>query len=231
MKLRVRFAKTGRVRFTSHRDVARMWERALRRAGLPVAYTAGFSPRPQISFGLALPTGCESVAEYLDVAFAEDVAPGPVLGLSAVLPEGVEVMACEPLEPGCGSLQEDVTSCSWEIAVPDTAPATLWRRVADVLACDTLPIERERKGRREADDLRPSVLSLSVLELHPAGAVLVAELGTRPRGVRPSELAGVMGVAFGLARRTSQWIERDGSRREPLAADAALAASGRERAS
>ncbi len=71
MRIRFRFSKLGKIRFTSQRDVARMWERALRRAGLPLAYTAGFSPRPQLSFGLALPTGCESLAEYLDVALDE----------------------------------------------------------------------------------------------------------------------------------------------------------------
>jgi radical SAM-linked protein len=67
MRVRLRFAKVGKVRWTSHRDVARMWERALRRIRLPLAYTQGFSPRPKVSFGLALSTGHESVAEYLDI--------------------------------------------------------------------------------------------------------------------------------------------------------------------
>ena len=71
-RLRLRFTKAGKIRFTSHRDVARMWERALRRSGLPVAYSQGFAPHPLLSFGLALPTGCESTAEYLDVT-ASDV--------------------------------------------------------------------------------------------------------------------------------------------------------------
>src|SRR5204862_7253907 len=75
VKLRIRFTKLGKVRFTSHRDIARMWERAFRRTGVALAYTAGFSPRPKISFGLALPTGHESVAEYLDVELAEDGPP------------------------------------------------------------------------------------------------------------------------------------------------------------
>src|SRR5205814_9079184 len=72
MRVRFRFAKLGKIRWTSHRDVARMWERAFRRVGLPLAYTQGFSPRPKVSFGLALPTGHESVAEYLDL----ELAPG-----------------------------------------------------------------------------------------------------------------------------------------------------------
>ncbi|MGH9152349.1 MAG: TIGR03936 family radical SAM-associated protein, partial [Acidimicrobiales bacterium] len=70
MRLRFRFSKLGKVRWTSHRDVARMWERAFRRVELRLAYTQGFSPRPRVSFGLALPTGAESVAEYLDVEVA-----------------------------------------------------------------------------------------------------------------------------------------------------------------
>lgn len=73
-RVRARFSKFGKVRFTSHRDVARIWERALRRAGVPIAYTEGFSPRPKLSFGLALSTGYESFGEYLDISLRE--APG-----------------------------------------------------------------------------------------------------------------------------------------------------------
>src|SRR5271156_1036582 len=98
MRIRFRFAKLGKIRFTSQRDVARMWERALRRARLPLAYTEGFSPRPQLSFGLALPTSAESLAEYLDVALdaeraAEagiDVAELPA-ALNPLLPEGIDI--------------------------------------------------------------------------------------------------------------------------------------------
>ncbi len=71
VKVRFRFTKLGKIRFTSHRDVARMWERALRRSLLPVALSQGFSPHPLLSFGLALPTGCESLGEYLDVRLEE----------------------------------------------------------------------------------------------------------------------------------------------------------------
>jgi hypothetical protein len=90
--------------------------------------------------------------------------------------------------------------------------------VGRVLDADSLPLQRERKGRHVVDDLRPSVLSL-VCTSDAEGAVLLAELGTRPRGVRPSELAQALGIELGLARRTCQWIERDGSRWEPLRAD------------
>jgi radical SAM-linked protein len=220
MKVRVRFTKVGRVRWTSHRDVARMWERALRRARMPVSYTAGFTPRPQLSFGLALPTGCESVAEYLDIAFDEPVAPSELAPrVSPMLPEGVAVVAAAVLEPGTNSLQEDVSSCTWEIRVPRVDSGELEVAIGHALVADSLPISRERKGRDVVDDLRPSVLALSCTGCDADGAQLVAELGTRPRGVRPSELAQALGVELGLARRTCQWIERDGSRWEPLRVD------------
>jgi radical SAM-linked protein len=225
VKLRIRFAKLGRVRWTSHRDVARMWERALRRARLPVAYTEGFSPRPKLSFGLALPTGCESEAEYLDVALREQVAVEEVTStFSSLLPEGVDVVAAQVLPEGAGSLQEEVTSCRWEIDVPLVDPDSLAAAIARVLGAEVLPVTRERKGRPVTDDLRPSVLALSSAGPHGRGTGLIAELGTRPRGVRPAELAQVMGIELGLARRTNQWIERDGSRWEPLATPAADAA-------
>src|SRR5439155_18331723 len=74
MHIRVRFQKLGKVRWTSHRDVARMWERACRRVRVPLAYTRGFSPRPKLSFGLALPTGAESLAEYLDMDLVDEAS-------------------------------------------------------------------------------------------------------------------------------------------------------------
>src|SRR5204863_3280661 len=116
VRLRARFSKLGKVRFTSHRDVARMWERALRRAVLPVAYTEGFSPRPKLHFGLALGTGHESLAEYLDIDLREepDLTTLPEQ-LSTQLPVGIDVTAAVPLAPGSPSLQEDVTSCTWRI--------------------------------------------------------------------------------------------------------------------
>ncbi len=121
-RVRIRFVKLGKIRWTSHRDVARMWERAFRRVQLPLAYSAGYSPRPKVSFGLALPTGHESVAEYLDVELVDptgttdlDVRPLPGR-LSAALPLGVDATAAEVIAPGTLSLQEDVTSCTWRWA-------------------------------------------------------------------------------------------------------------------
>lgn len=216
MRIRFRFSKVGKVRFTSQRDVARMWERALRKARLPVAYTEGFSPRPQLSFGLALPTCSESIAEYLDVALdpvRPETAAVAVDGLPSLLtpllPEGISVTQAAAVDPRIGSLQQQVTSCSWVMNFTGVTREVLAERTAALLEASVVPIRRERKGRQEDDDLRPSVLALSVPE-QAAGAAtvgwgldrraepgveLLAELATQPRGVRPRELlAGLSAV-------------------------------------
>ena len=219
-RLRLRFTKRGKVRFTSHRDVARMWERALRRSGLPVAYSQGFVPHPLVSFGLALPTGCESEGEYLDVRLGPS-RPGetPVAqlpaSLSALLPMGVDVTAAALVSEAEGSLQQEVGSCDWEMEVLGVPGEELQERVEKVLAAPILMIRRERKGRPTDDDIRPAILALSVGG--PDGH-LRAELATHPRGVRPADLVAALGtgVVPGRARRTHQWIERDGTRSEPL---------------
>src|SRR5688572_20982208 len=103
MILRVRYAKLGKVRFTSHRDTARIWERALRRARIPVVSTSGFTPRPRVSFGLALPTGAESIAEYLDVDVVDgelaNIEPGELPSrLDAASPHGFSAMLASVVE-------------------------------------------------------------------------------------------------------------------------------------
>jgi radical SAM-linked protein len=222
VKIRLRFRKMGKVRFTSHRDVARIWERALRRASLPVAYSEGFSPRPKLSFGLALSTRHESVAEYHDVEFRDvpDITALP-FQLTEQLPVGIDVTAAAPLAPGSPSLQEDVTSCSWRIEVPDLVPAEAGELVTAALAADELVVTRTRKGREVTDDLRPAVLTVTVAGPTERGTELEAELAVHPRSVRPAELLLALrpGLEEGRVVRTAQWIWRDGARLEPLLAD------------
>lgn len=220
MRVRFRFAKQGKVRFTSHRDVARLWERALRRAALPVARTEGFSPRPKVHFGLALSTAHESRGEYLDVDLIEgeavDLDALPAL-LTPLLPPGLTVEAAAVVDRRDPSLQQAVTSCSWEIEVADVGGAAgeLAGAVDVLLAAESLPVTRERKGKPVTDDIRPAILSLTA-----AGPVLMAELATQPRGVRPAELlaALVPPREEGRVCRTHQWIDAGGAKREPLTA-------------
>lgn len=221
MRIRFRFTKLGKVRFTSHRDLARMWERALRRARVPLATTEGFSPRPKVHFGLALSTGHESLGEYLDVDLVEgaEVEPATLPAeLSAALPVGVDVQAAAAVDRRTASLQQAVTCCTWRVEVVGVGPGGAAEAVDAALAADALPLARTRKGQEAVDDLRPYLRSLRLVGPTDHGVELEAELGTQPRTLRPSELVAVVfpGYEEGRVRRTHQWIEHDGARREPL---------------
>ncbi len=239
MRLRIQFSKLGKIRFTSHRDVARIWERALRRSGLPVAYSEGFNPRPRLSFGLALSTGHESDAEYIDVDLDPDrvseldVDALPEL-LSAQLPVGLTATAVVVVDRRLPSLQQAVTSCTWQIDVAETDLEGIGRAIERVLAADEIMVTRERKGKQVIDDLRPLVLTLAVdspiEEDGPAmqHGRLTAELGTQPRAVRVSELLAALDPPLTELRvhRLHQWIITDDHQRtDPLRVAAPVPAS------
>lgn len=234
-RLRVRFTKLGKIRFLGHRDLARVWERTLRRAGLHVAYSEGFSPRPRLAFGLALSTSYESLGEYLDIDLVElpdDLAALPGR-LSALLPEGIDVTAACVVSRSEPSLQQAVSSCSWLIDVVDVTPGEVAGIVDRALSAPALVLTRERKGNVVTDDLRPQILALDVVGPTPTGARLHAELGTQPRTLRPSELLAALDPPLegGTVCRTHQWMTSDGARRELLPADATAARHVGERAS
>jgi radical SAM-linked protein len=236
MWVRMHWTKTGKIRWTSHRDAARMWERALRRAELAVAYSQGFSPRPRISFGLALPTGCESLAEYLDIDLVEPVGDlGSMAALvSSTLPVGMEVLDVAAVEPGTESLQAVVVACRWEIDVDGISHHEARLAVQRLLDAPSAVVVRRRKAGEGPDDIRPGIVDLSVRPRPTGGSevsdepgvTLDAVLGTKPRGVRPSDLvaaafhptaipggvqtnAGSSSVTERRALRLEQLVERD----------------------
>ena len=226
VKVRLRYSKYGKVRFLSHRDLARIVERSVRLAGLPVAYSEGFSPRPRLHFGLALSTGYESDAEFFDVDLDPSKGdPGAVEDLpgrlAPCLPPGVTVTAAVLLDPGTPSLQEAVTSCTWRFELgptDDAAASELAAEVAGLLAAEQLVVTLERKGKQVDEDLRPLILGLSFERTADGDGVLHAELGTKPRSVRPAELLAAFRSSPEPQRvvRTHQWTMRDGQRCEPI---------------
>jgi radical SAM-linked protein len=231
VRWRCRYSKLGKLRFTGHRDVARLWERALRAAQIPVALSAGFTPRPRLSFGLALPTSAESHAEYLDVIIDEQrLGPGMELDaaslverVATVLPPGLTFDAAMAVPYASTSLQDVVVATSWELSLrcepgvvdPDTVAAAVER----VMAADHVPLERERKGVMAIDDVRPSIEQMT-LGCDALSMQLSAVLLTEGRALRPSELVRALipgcDPSEVLARvlRTYQWIDDDGARRE-----------------
>jgi radical SAM-linked protein len=228
--VRLRFTKRGKVRFISHRDIARAFDRAFRIEQLPLAFTEGFSPRPKVSFGLALLVGHESDAEYLDVELLEVVDPDTLLApLSAALPEGVAVTGAVALVDRAPALQEAVSSVDYRLipfdARDEPVPPAVLATLVDAAAGPALPVTQVRKGKERVEDVKPAIRTIS-LEHDGPTPVLELSLSTQPRFARPREVLEALGAATGLdlaegrVVRTAQWIERDGARMEPLEADA-----------
>jgi radical SAM-linked protein len=229
--VRLRFTKRGKVRFVSHRDVARAFDRAFRIEQLPLAFTEGFSPRPKVSFGLALSVGHESDAEYLDVELREAVDPESLVApLGAALPEGMAVIGAVALADRAPALQEAVTTVDFLVAPVDShdepVPAAVLASVLDAAHSRAeLPVTQVRKGKVRTEDVKPVIQSIELVRDGRPPA-LELSLSTQPRGARPREVLEALGMAAGVdlaegrVVRTAQWIERDGARMEPLEADA-----------
>jgi radical SAM-linked protein len=160
-RLRVRYAKRGRARFTSHRDFGRAFERALRRAGIPMAYSSGFSPHPRISYANASPTGAASEAEYLEIGLAATCEPAEVQrALDAALPAGLDVLEVVPSPPG--ALADLLTGSRWRIDLPELADSddTAEAAVARFLAAPSVLVERMTKNGMRTFDARAAVVEL-----------------------------------------------------------------------
>jgi radical SAM-linked protein len=204
-RLRIRYAKRGRLRFTSHRDFSRAFERAIFRARLPMAYSSGFNPHPRISYAGASPTGAASEAEYVEIGLAEVVDPAAIQTLlEEALPDGLDVL--EVVESAGGSLADLLTGSHWLIDVvadPDACVAA----VATFLATDAVLVERmTKKGLREFD-CRSSVVSLSAAA-HGDGARLDMVLRHAVPAVRPDDVLSGLASVAGLAPSGSPLLTR-----------------------
>src|SRR5215469_15740585 len=160
-RLSIRYAKRGRMRFASHRDVARAIERGVRKAGVPVAHSAGFSPHPRISYSGGAPTGSASEAEYLEISLTRRCEPahlGRLLG--AALPDGIDVVEVVEVDAKSAGLRLDASL--WEVLLPGVS-ADVVRSARDAfLAAPSVVVERlTSKGKRQLD-ARAAVVSLEV---------------------------------------------------------------------
>jgi len=160
-KLRIRYARRSRLRFSSSRDFARSLERALRRAAVPMAYSAGFHPHPRISYAGGAPTGAASEAEYLEISLAERVDPDSVrAALDAALPAGLDII--EVVEAGPGSLAERLEASEWRIELPGVATGVAESAVAAFLGVAEAPVRRMFKTGEKTLDARGPVVSMAI---------------------------------------------------------------------
>jgi radical SAM-linked protein len=161
-RIRIRYAKRGPLRFTSHRDFARAFERALRRAGVPIAFSQGFTPHPKISYASAAPTGVASEAEYLEIGLQAAVDPHDLRrSLDGALSSGLDVL--DAVEAGPGGLAERIEASHWRVELPGVAPDALTRAVAAFRAAPEVLVERLTKQGRRTLDARGPVVRIEVV--------------------------------------------------------------------
>lgn len=230
-RVRMRYAKRGRLRFTSHRDFARAFERALRRAQVPMGYSAGFSPHPKISYVGAAPTGVASEAEYLEIGLAREVDVEALrTAIDAALPDGLDIVEAVPAGPG--SLPERMHASAWRIELPGVSTESATAAVAAFLACAELNVERLTKDGRRTIDARSAVISAAVSEVtrepvQAARAILDLVVRQVTPAVRPDDVLAALRAVAGLAldspavavRLAQGPLDDSGAIGDPLAAD------------
>jgi radical SAM-linked protein len=235
-RLRVRFAKRGRLRFSSHRDFQRAFERALRRSAVPMAYSAGFSPHPKVSYAGAAPTGTASEAEYLEIALAQRCDPERLrAALDASLPPDLDVL--EVVEARGDSLADRLEASLWEIRLPGLPSAAVRRSVAAFLAADRVEVSRMTKNGLRTFDSRSAVAMIEVSEAAvepgstdgaPRCAILRMVVRHLTPAVRPDDVLAGLRQIGDLAPPVTPAVtrlaqgphdERSGTVSDPLAPD------------
>ena len=240
-KLRIRYAKRGRLRFTSHRDIQRAFERALRRARVPMAYSAGFTPHPKVSWAGAAPTGVASEAEYVEIGVTRPLVPAELAAaLDGSLPADLDIL--EVVEAATPNLMERLEASVWEIRLPGIAPEAAAEAAATFRAAAEVPVERMTKNGLRTFDARAAVTAVEAVSGSgdasvPAGQGIVGEGDGRDDrpcailrlvvrhltpAVRPDDVLTGLGRVAGLVppvppqvTRLAQGPLRDGSDATP----------------
>jgi radical SAM-linked protein len=168
----IRYAKRGRLRFSSHRDFQRALERALRRAAVPMAYSAGFTRHPKISYAGAAPTGAASEAEYVEIAVTAPCDPDRLREqLDESLPPGLDVLTVvDSTQLGDTSLVDRLEASHWELVLAGASAAQAEEAVQAFLAAPAVEVSRMTKNGLRRFDARAAVASLRVRDAAPLGA-------------------------------------------------------------
>lgn len=215
VRARVRYAKRDRLRFVSAIDLGRLWERALRRARLPVAYSEGYTPHPRVSFPDALPLGYASEAEYAEVRFTEAVDPCDLrVRLAEGFGPGIVPLDVRVVVDGAPRLSSLLRGSVWDLRYPAAAAPLLGDAVAAVQAASVLEVPRTRKQEVSIVDLRPALHLLSTDAGDGVATPTVrATLHHGEPPMRPSEVHAALARAlpdrgalppFALATRVAQ---------------------------
>jgi radical SAM-linked protein len=191
MRIRITFKKQGALRYTGHLDLHRLWERAARRAELPLAYSQGFHPQPKMNMAAALPLGFSSRCEVMDMRLEHDIPIDDLpTRLNQTLPSGLQVVEVEKVDERAPALQTQVVSSEYEVTLTEALDESeLGQRIDSVIKSKA--ISRERRGKMY--DLRPLIEELRLL---PDGKIFMRLRAREGATGRPEEVLDVLGIAF-----------------------------------
>ncbi len=159
-RIRIVFNKRGDLRFLGHLEMARMFERACRRARIPLSFTGGYSPKPRITFALSLPTGTEALAEWLDLELSEALPPEDVMNkLNDQLPSGIRVVESWKVPVDVPALNGRVRFMNYEALLPESWK-DLDEKIQDLMNRPKVPVVRLRKGKERTLDLKDYLFSM-----------------------------------------------------------------------
>ncbi len=211
-RLQIRFAAEGPLKYVSHLDLMRVWERVCKRAGLPLATSHGFSPRPKIALAAPLAVGATSEAEILDVLLTERVElESTMRNLSAQLTPGLSILEIREGLLKQSSLQSMLRAACYEVEISDPRSAQDWQRAVDeLLARDEIPWSQQRGKETKSYDLRPLILEIEVRGVLDGVAALWMRLRNDERGAgRPEQVAIALGASEGPTKIHRTSIELD----------------------
>lgn len=194
-RLRITFTRGEDLKYITHLDLMRFWERALRRAGLPVAYSEGFSPHAQISLAAPLPVGTTSEAELMDIFLERPLTPVDVIrAAGSQLPPAIEIRSAEEVGLALPSLQADVRFAEYEVDV-SAELAGARAAVERFLAAESVPWEHQRESETRSYDIRAFVADLAVSEAAPDVLRLTMRLRNDNSGSgRPDQVVAALGL-------------------------------------
>jgi radical SAM-linked protein len=199
MRARITFSKQGALRYTGHLDLHRLWERAMRRADLPLSYSQGFHPQSKISLASALPLGFSSRDEALDARFNEEIPCEEIAArLKDSLPPDIQIIRVESVDERLPALQTQVLSAVYQVELTEPIDGSeLNQKVEELLKAETLPRERRSKFY----DLRPLIEELSVSIAADEKIFLHMKLTAREGATgRPEEVLIALGIEPEYAR-------------------------------
>jgi len=189
IKVRITYTKMGWLKYTSNLDVQKLWERAIRRARLPLAYSQGYHPKPRMNLAAPLPLGFSSTAELIDIWFTEEISTAEIQErLTGKFPSGIEIQQVEQIELSGASLQSLVADGEYIIELRIDLPIEeLKSKVAGVLQSETII----RTRRNKEYDLRPLIQDLHIVD----NSHLAARLTMLPKATgRPEEVLQAMQI-------------------------------------